>query len=137
MGDYLIRRLTNQDQDFYPLMGPFLGSRQVARELSIPAWDDHGKVWYVAIRGTEVCGFVAALPQAKSVVFCSDYVTPEHRETGVYSELSVARMLDYADTSTINATVALAAMEVYTRHGFIPTGKRGRYTAMRREWANG
>lgn len=127
-----IVRLTRDDPQFYPLLGPFLGSRQVAKELSIPAWDDPGKAWYVALMDGQVCGFVAAVAQSRSVSFCSDYVVPEYRETGVYSALSTARMQDHFDTPLITATVAPAALEVYSRHGFVETGKRGRFTAVRR-----
>lgn len=133
MGDYLIRRLTNQESQFYPLVGPFLASRQVVKELSIPAWDDPDKIWFVAIRDGQLCGFVAALHQSSGVVFCSDYVVPEHRDTGVYSALSTARMQEYVNAPVITATVASAAVDVYARHGFAAVGNRGRFTAMRRE----
>lgn len=132
MGNYLIRRLTNADPDFYPLVGPFLGSRQVHRDIGNPIWDELGKVWYVALQNNVVCGFVAAISQSGGVVFCSDYVVPACRERGVYAELFINRIHDYADEPIITAAVLPAAIKVYASHGFAPIGNRGRYTTMRR-----
>ncbi|HEU4752519.1 MAG TPA: ParB/RepB/Spo0J family partition protein, partial [Armatimonadota bacterium] len=36
--------LTNQDPEFYPLLGPYLSRREIVAELGGSVWDDDGKV---------------------------------------------------------------------------------------------
>lgn len=47
-----IRRTTQTDSDFYLLMGPVFGSREIERATHDRFFDDPGKVWYVASEGT-------------------------------------------------------------------------------------
>lgn len=54
-----LRTLTNTDADFYPLLGPFLARRDVARYVGGEIWDDDDKTWIVATSDDgHVLGFI-------------------------------------------------------------------------------
>lgn len=48
----MIKQLTHDNNDFYTVMGPVLGSRVVERETGDRFYDDADKVWTVSM-GTE------------------------------------------------------------------------------------
>lgn len=127
-----IRKLTNEDPDFYQLMGPFLSRREIVKELGFPVWDDDGKTWYVSIGDDgAVEGFAAAKSESKGTLFCSDYVLPGYRHQGVHDALMAARLADNPGACFV--TAKSASLGSYKRHGFTAVKKIGSYTRMRRE----
>ena len=132
MGDILLRQMSNRDKDFYKIMGPFLSRREIVAELGNSVWDDDGKDWFVAIDKGAVLGFVAAVLAHGKVQFCSDYVLPEHRNSGVYDRIFEARLAAYP-SEEIAATVTPMSLPCYEAHGFIKTGMRGKYIVVKRE----
>lgn len=132
MGDILIEAMSNAHHKFYNTIGPFLSRREIVKELGCNVWDDDDKVWYVATKDGEVCGFVAAKRQGNNILFCSDYVRPKYRGQGIYSVLFATRLYDYKNESVI-ATVTSKALDIYLANGFIETGKRGKYYMVKRD----
>lgn len=131
MGNVYIIKIGNTDKNFYKLMGPFLSKREIAKELGNNVWDDDGKTWFVAVKDKEVCGFVAAARKKNNVVFGSDYILPDHRDQGIYKSLFATRNTDY-QCDEITAMVTDGALPQYMENGFIITGKRGKYYAVKR-----
>ena len=43
----MVRILTRNDEDFYRLLGPVFGSRQIEKITRDRFYDDEGKIWYV------------------------------------------------------------------------------------------
>ncbi len=127
-----IRKLTNEDPDFYQLMGPFLSRREIVKELGFPVWDEDGKTWYLYL-GTQgdVQGFAATRPESKGTLFCSAYVLPKHRKQRIYEALILARLTDNPGVCLTTATQA--SRRSLERHGFTAVKKIGSYTRMRRE----
>lgn len=135
MGDPpVLRRLTNRDRGFYPLMGPFLSRRGIVKELGGPIWDDDAKTWWVALYGRAVAGFAAARDDghAKPVLFQSAYVLPERRRRGVYRMLFTARDAGYAGRLA-RAVCTDASLPLFLAHGFVVVRRRGSYTEVRRD----
>ncbi len=126
-----IRKLTNRDADFYPLMGPFLANRKVAAELGMPAWDDPGKRWYVAVQNGAVAGFAGVTVVKTSIHFCSAWVSPEKRAGGIYAALLKARLADYA-TQRLSATATELSKAALERNGFRLVRPKGKYFEMER-----
>lgn len=126
-----IVRLTNVDDQFYPLLGPFLSRRAVVTELGGPIWDEDDKVWFVRMGSTgEALGFLAAVPRGKGAAhICSGYVLPERRRQGIHTALlsTVTAWLAERRFTQITATVTPAACAAYDQQGFKPSGQRGRY----------
>lgn len=52
-----IIKITNQDKEFYPLLGPYLANRDIEKAIGYQLYDDPGKVWVIAKNGRNVIGF--------------------------------------------------------------------------------
>lgn len=130
--DLTVRRLSNTDPAFYPLLGPFLARREVVKEIGGPVWDEDDKTWFVALVHGEVAGFCAALDDGKRVAFGSDYVVPKYRDKGVYRALFEARWGQYADRPARGVCRA-TVRDMYAQYGFAAVRDRGSFTEMTRE----
>jgi len=120
-----IRRLTNTDDDFYPLVGPLLSRRNIVAELGSPVWDDDGKVWHIAVNDEgEVFGMVGRTGSE----ICSMWVVPDRRGDLVGAGLLHAAASDTEDP--LRATVKPEAVELFARLGFAESGTKGTYTKM-------
>ena len=125
MGNFPVEMMTNEDPDFYNIMGPYLSQREIVRELGGPIWDDSGKLWFIAIDENEVVGFAAIVIKGKRARFCSDWVRLEYRNLGIYDALMHSR-IEYVDGKCLPATTiaTLKAAHTFKRYGFIPDDKR-------------
>ena len=74
-----IRKITREDSDFYSVMGPVFGSRDIERASHDRFYDDPGKIWYVSenavastlhhtIRNFYAKNIVSALPLIKGMM---------------------------------------------------------------------
>lgn len=122
-----IRRTTNEDPQFYTLVGPLLSRRNIVSELGSPVWDDDGKVWHVAVdEDGEAIGIVGRHNGA----IVSMWVAPDRRGQFVGAGLLNAAANDTDEP--LHATVRPAAVELFAAYGFKETGARGTYTKMER-----
>lgn len=130
MGHDVIR-LTNVDDQFYQLIGPFLSRRTIVAELGGPVWDEDEKVWFVRVENnSQALGFLAVVPRGKGAAhICSGYVLPEYRRRGIHAALlsTVTSWLSERQFGRITAIVTSAAYAAYERQGFHSSGQRGRY----------
>ena len=126
-----IKRMDNADTDFYAVMGRFLSRRSIVDEIGSPIWDDDGKVWFVALSGGAVQGWVAVTSTKNAVKFCSDYILPDFRSSGVYAKLFAERDKAYGHLDA-SATVSPMSLQAYLSNGFQQTGTRGKYTVVKR-----
>jgi hypothetical protein len=126
-----IRVLTRDDPEFYPLMGPFLASRAVFRDLGEQPWDEPGKVWWVMTAGGAVAGFLAAADAGAYVAWGSAWVVPERRRRGLWAALAGER--DTASAGREVRVLCRPALEgAYLRMGFSVAARTARYVRMRR-----
>lgn len=134
MGDISIIQMTRGDESFYPIMGPYFGNREIAKELGSPIWDDSDKIWFIATANGKVVGFAAIKSNGKNTMFVSDWVFPELRKQGVYDCLMQERIA-YIDAKQLaaTATVRLVAVNTFERYGFVVTKKLKNYVKMKRE----
>lgn len=126
------RQLTNQDRDFYKLLGPFLARRDVHRIIGAPPWDDEGKQWFVVLRDGKVAGFAAVTLDNDTAIFCSDYAA-----TGdvVVRERLMRERLKWAKSRAQSATSTVSRhdREVYERNGFRVVKESQNFATMTRE----
>jgi hypothetical protein len=128
-----IRRLTNVNPAFYPLLGPALSRREIVKEVGNPIWDEDGKVWYVYMIGRVVAGFVAIMPRPKNKhELCSNYVFPQFRDRGIHSALLGASLGDIGDAAHVFALVPSGHTNKLAAVGFAPVARRGRFCKMER-----
>lgn len=126
-----VLELTNQDERFYPLMGPFLSRREIVKELGSPVWDDDGKRWFLAMQGKRVVGFAALRKVGQHQSLVSAYVLPEARKSGAYRALLEAR-IRAAGGAPLKAIATASAVPALRKAGLKSTGKRGSFTIMER-----
>lgn len=119
--------MSNDNNRFYQLMGPFLSRREIVSDLGAPTWDDDNKTWCLAIDNGSVIGFVAFINKGHYHELCSDWVSPDQRRRGVYRALFGRRLEEIGD-SDMRATVTNESLSVFLASGFKVVGKRGRYT---------
>lgn len=95
-----ILNLSKDRKDFYLLMGPYFGSRSVAKEVGINIYDDDDKEWFCAFVDRSLIGFASV---RKSLV--SDcYVKPAWRGRGVFSAILSRILLAFPGKLTANCT---------------------------------
>lgn len=128
--DLRIVQMTNEDERFYPAIGPYLSRRSITTELGATVWDDDGKEWFLAYRGRRLVGFAARRESGKHIALVSAYVLPEHRRAGVYSALLEARLDGLV--GPVRAIATAESVPALRRAGLKSTGKRGRFTVMDR-----
>jgi ribosomal protein S18 acetylase RimI-like enzyme len=115
----------------YVALGPFLGAREVERELGAALRNAPGKAWTVGFEDGEVVGFCAAERRGRWTVMCSDWVHPECRGRGIYDLLFAAR--NRITGGPMRATATGASVGTFTRYGFVQVGRRGRYHRMEKK----
>lgn len=131
--DLAIVELTNEDQVFYLLVGPWLARRHVVQELGGQLWDDDDKTWWIAMRAGTLAGFAAARPKGKGVEFCSAWVRPEQRRQGIYRRLFAERLAAQQPDAELTARCSQAALPLHLEHGFTPVREAGRFTIVTRQ----
>jgi hypothetical protein len=118
--------LTNQDADFYLLIGPFLARRQVVKAVGGPIWDDDGKRWIVAIDGDAVVGFIGL--RAGTVE--SLYTLPGRERL---ARRLVAAAVKEGGGRPLHAKVARLHLGAYLAAGFAAVSETANFVALTRE----
>jgi len=123
-----IRRMTNRDDVFYQLMGPYLARREVEKEIGFPIYDEDGKEWFVAIDDGAVVGFCYRFKGHIG----SCYVVEERRRQGLFRQLLKAAMKDATGTIAIR-TKSEIMKALLEKEGFASVGNRGSFIEYRKE----
>ena len=129
-----ILRITNQDKNFYTLLGPFLARRDIEKEIGYQIYDDDGKVWLVAIKGKEVVGFCYIAEKKKQhYQLGSYYVIKGHRHKGIFRSLfnsAIEGVKGIVTLTTKNDYVG----ELLIEEGFAEIRNRGSFTEYSKEY---
>ncbi|HLK77694.1 MAG TPA: hypothetical protein VKU77_29110 [Streptosporangiaceae bacterium] len=123
--------LTNKDPRFYPLLGPFLASRDVVTYLGGHMWDDDAKTWTVAVGAGGVGGFIATVPGRGAVRAQSCYAVPGS-EGDVIPALIGAVIAAHAPSPLI-AVVRADHAGPWLEAGFEVVADKGRFTHLARK----
>lgn len=119
----IIEKMSQSDEGFWILMGPFFASAKVKRDLGIAMSSDESYRWIIALEKGEMVGFVAIVPGKGCEQVKHLYSTN--------SDSAVLAKLLKAATKTKQrklATVLPEDLPLWEAHGFINTGKtKGRY----------
>lgn len=127
-----IAHVSRKDAEFYSLLGPFFGSRQAARELGMPIYDDDNRLWVVAIAEGQPVGCASLEVRGRKGLLKSAWVRPEYRGRGIYTALVEERLQLAADSqlAELVATCTDAGARMLARYGFQESGRRGKYLVM-------
>lgn len=118
--------MDHESPGFWPAMGPFFASRELAKELGGSLYSTETMRWLVARDETGVVGwFGIEAEQPGRLVFDWSWVRPERRGAGVYRALeSVALGLD-PEATIYRATCRDWMAERFIRQGFEERKPRG------------
>lgn len=110
------------DLAVWPLIGPILASRAVAKELGGQPFADDAVAWFVAAHRGKVAGVLCLKLVADAYWLDCDYVVPELRGQGVHIALSAARSrhLETLDAKPLKVVVRKARWKKHytTRPGW-------------------
>lgn len=122
---YLLRT----DADFYTKMGRFFGSRQAAKELGMPIYDDEDREWIVAIADDQVVGCSAIAFKKAVFELKSAYIEPAYRKQGIYTEMLQMRIAisKYRGAYGVKASCTPDREQAMLKAGFKPIGYKGKY----------
>jgi hypothetical protein len=128
-----IVKRTNQDKDFYTLLGPFLAKRNIEKEIGYKIYDDDEKVWFIAIEMRKIIGFCYLQKKANHYQIGSCYVVEEYRQKGIFRELFTEA------TKGIQGNVTLTTKNENLRkmlieEGFEAKNQRGGFTEYAKEY---
>lgn len=107
-----IRSLSREDSEFYILLGPYFGSRLVAKEVGINIYDDVDKKWFCAFDDEKLIGFASL--RGRTVSDC--YVVKSRRRLGIFSE--ILSSLVQSSSAELLATCTKASIGVFLSIGF-------------------
>jgi hypothetical protein len=125
--------ITNADPRFYPLLGPFLASRDVVAYLGGHMWDDDGKAWTVAIGAGGVEGFIATIRGRGGVIKVqSCYATPAATEV---TEALIRSVIKVTAPSPLTAVVRDEHAGRWLAEGFTVVQEKGRFFHLARKGA--
>lgn len=119
-----IRHVPKYGKAFYALFGPVFGSRQIAKEVGVHAYDDEDKSWIGAFAQGQMVGWCSV----RGSVISDCYVLPQHRSRGVFGKL-LSHVVG-AFPLPLRATCTNASVGVFRKAGFRAVRKTKNYTVM-------
>lgn len=117
--------------EFWALMGPFFAQRKYRREMPYLV-DDEGYVWFLAMDGDILMGFVAVHAMKDHAVVSGLYVREDRRGNGLAKKL-IAACLKWSAGEKIlkvKTTASPDSRPVFGKMGFSETGQKGQYVTM-------
>lgn len=123
------------DDDLFRLLGPFLCSRQVHKELEYPIYSHDGDVWFVYVEGVRVLGFCAVRDDGRYYWFDYSYVIPDARRNGIHTALARARdeWIRNNPGKDLRVCVHENRWQHYDKRGWKKVSKRGKWIYASRE----
>jgi GNAT superfamily N-acetyltransferase len=97
----------------------------IYRELGYPVYSDKDHTWYLAYISGELVGFCASINKLSKTIIAHDYVVPEFRKQGIYTELFNYRFEDIS--GLITSAVTNKSIGVFIKNKFTVVRKTKNY----------
>lgn len=111
---------------FWPLMGPFFASREIAKELGGPVYSSDTKRWLVALDEAGVAGwFGVEAARPGRLDFDWSWIRPDRRGQGLFRQLEAAALALDPEATIYRATCRDWLAERILRQGFEERKPRG------------
>jgi GNAT superfamily N-acetyltransferase len=117
-----VRQLPRND-DFWRILGPYIGSRQVAKEVGINLYADADKVFWLAEQHGQEVGFASV----RGGLISDCYVLPAFRRRGVFTSLLIAMTMQPRD---YRATCTRMSRGAFEKQGFKVVKETKNFTHM-------
>lgn len=114
--------LSRDHKDFYRLMGPIFGSRSIAKEMGIHAYDDQEKEWFVLIEN----GAIHGCASLRGGLISDCYVKPAYRGNGCFTSI-LSRVL-MEPVQEFRATCTPESLHAFLAAGFEVVGRTKNFT---------
>lgn len=120
-----IKYISVKGYEAIPYIGKFAMDKKVISELTYPITTTDKDKWYIAI-DTEVIGFCSAIIKKDYISFNHDYVKPEYRNKGIYSQLFANRLNDCS--GLLKAVCTPMSKNIFIKNKFIVIKETKNYT---------
>jgi len=129
-----IIEVERNDPRFWLIIGPLCAEPSVRKEVGGPISVLPGDRWFVALGadGQAIACGVLRRGKPGEAALAHAWVHPDHRRNSLHAEL-LERRIDAAREDGLRKLHTVASPEArsnYERHGFVETGKRGKFTVM-------
>jgi hypothetical protein len=122
-----IKKMSQNDEGFWNLMGPFFASAEIQKKLKVSMASDVNHSWFVAVQDGSVCGFLALLPD-KGKVFRIRYVYAQNNDPSLKTKLLKTAS---SNGPAIKRSMVFHDFDPWLNAGFVFTGKeKGKYREM-------
>lgn len=108
-----------------PYIGKFAMDKKVISELTYPITTTNKDKWYIAI-DKEVIGFCSAVIKKDYTSFNHDFIIPEYRNKGIYSQLFANRLKDCK--GLLKAVCTPMSKNIFIKNKFIVIKETKNYT---------
>ena len=106
----MILKLTNKDENFYPYMGKFFGSRTVQRHTNDRIFDDNNKTWYLYLENDVITAFISVTRNIIKNIYSTN---DEHL-------VEIFKTIKHENNNEIaKSIVTTAYLEIYEKCKFI------------------
>ena len=121
-----VRQFANSSKKLWPLVGPWVTSRAVHKELGGPVLTGDDTTWFVAVVDSKPVGFLL-LRKADSVWWRdAAFVVESERGKGVHKQLILASTtVSSQDKLPVRIVCRSARWKHYAKSGFTKLGQRG------------
>lgn len=122
-----VRKFEHSAKRLWPLVGPWVTSRSVHRELGGPVLSGDGTTWFVALDGAKPVGFMQLRDTPTAYWRDAAYVVEGFRGKKVHQRMVAAAEshLSSLPPKPVKVVCRTARWKHYARRGFKQTSQRG------------
>ena len=116
---------------FWEHIGPIIANRQYMQELGGNIYHEEGKTWFLGFKADCFVGFCALSVNKKTAHLKHDFILPEFRGKGFYSELYQERLnhitYNYPNFTLKTTIYNDKSIHLAIKHGLILSSLKGKY----------
>jgi len=120
---YQLVQMNRVCSDFYHLLGPIFGSREISKEIGINVYDDEDKKFFVAKHGEKIAGILSI----RNSIVSDCYVYKQHRGNGIL-KLLLSNSIEPGKIYRANCTEM--SVNSFRKSGFIDICKTKNFYRM-------
>jgi predicted GNAT family acetyltransferase len=124
-----VKLIVEKDNEFYSLVGPYLASRSVAKEIGYHVYDDDKTQWVVSLDRNRLAAFALFRVVNGTATVTACYTVEQFRMQGVMRKLMQFAMLQI-EVSKFRATANKNSLKMFKSLGFQKIRDNGSFSVM-------